>query len=182
VTPEDVFEELETERAFLRAVTPDDAPDLFRWASDPEVARYVSWEAHRSVEESAAFLRERLSRGDGPSWALVPKEGGGMVGFCRYVRWTPEHARAELAYVLSRDYWGGGLMTEAVGAMIRFGFWRMGLNRIEARCVAGNAASARVMEKAGMTYEGTLREREFTKGAFRDMKIYSILKREWGRG
>jgi [ribosomal protein S5]-alanine N-acetyltransferase len=95
------------------------------------------------------------------------------------VRWAPEHARAEMAYVLARSHWGRGLMTEAVRAVIRFGFERMGLNRIEARCISENAASARVMEKAGMTYEATFRQREFIKGEYRDMKVYSVLRREW---
>ena len=81
--------------------------------------------------------------------------------------------------MLSREYWGRGLMPEALRAMIAFGFERMGLNRIEARCIAENAASARVMEKVGMTYEGTLRQREFIKGAYRDMKLYAILKSEY---
>ncbi len=70
-------------------------------------------------------------------------------------------------------------MPEAVRAVIRFGFGRMGLNRVQARCIAENVASARVMEKAGMAYEGTLRESEFIKGAYRDMKLYSILRREY---
>lgn len=69
-------------------------------------------------------------------------------------------------------------MPEAVRAVIRFGFVRMGLNRLQARCIAENTASARVMEKAGMSYEGTLRESEYVKGAYRDMKLYSILRRE----
>lgn len=95
------------------------------------------------------------------------------------MNYSREHASAELGYVLSRSYWGRGLMPEAVRAMIRFGFQRMDLNRIEARCIAKNTASARVMEKAGMTREGTLRESELIKGAFRDMKRYSILRREF---
>jgi ribosomal-protein-alanine N-acetyltransferase len=94
------------------------------------------------------------------------------------VNYAPEHARAELGYVLSREHRGKGLMPEAVRAVIRFGFGRMELNRIQARCVAENTASARVMEKVGMTYEGTLRESEYIKGAFWDIKIYSILRRE----
>ena len=57
----------------------------------------------------------------------------------------------------------------------------MGLNRLEARCITENTASARVMEKAGMLYEGTLRQREFIKGAYQDTKIYSILKSEFSR-
>ena len=70
-------------------------------------------------------------------------------------------------------------MPEAVRAIIRFGFDRMGLNRMEARCIAENTAPARVMEKAGMTYEDTLREREFIKGIYRDMELYSILRLEY---
>jgi ribosomal-protein-alanine N-acetyltransferase len=83
-----------------------------------------------------------------------------------------------LGYALSRDYWGRGLMAEAAGAMISFGFREMNLNRIEARCIAENTASTRVMEKAGMLCEGTLRQRELIKGEHRDIKIYSILRDE----
>ena len=60
-----------------------------------------------------------------------------------------------------------------------FGFEQMSLNRIEARCELPNIGSARVMEKIGMTYEGVLREQMYTKGAYRDVKMYSILRREW---
>jgi ribosomal-protein-alanine N-acetyltransferase len=101
-----------------------------------------------------------------------------FVGTCGIVSWEPHHARAELGYALSRDYWGRGLMAEAVCAMISFGFDKMNLNRIEARCIAENVASARVMEKAGMIYEGTLRQRELIKGEHRDIKVYSVLRDE----
>jgi RimJ/RimL family protein N-acetyltransferase len=175
--------ELETERLLLRRMRLDDAEAMFAYASDPEVTRYVLFETHRSVEDSESFLRlatEGYERGDFGSWGVVLKDSGAFVGTCGMdVGYAPEHARAELGYVLSREHWGKGLMPEAVRAVIRFGFRRVGLNRIQARCIAENAASARVMEKAGMTYEGTLRESEFIKGAYRDMKLYSILRREF---
>lgn len=174
--------ELETERLLLRRMRLGDAEAMFDYASDPEVTRYVLWETHRSVEDSEAFLRlavEGYERGDFGGWGIVLKDSGRFVGTCGVdVGYAPEHARAELGYVLAREHWGKGLMPEAVRAVIRFGFGRMGLNRLEARCVAENTASARVMEKAGMTYEGTLREQMFIKGAYRDMKLYSILRRE----
>jgi [ribosomal protein S5]-alanine N-acetyltransferase len=177
--------ELETERLLLRKMRLDDAEAMFAYASDPEVTRYVLWEPHRSIEDSERFLRlaaEGYEKGDFGSWGVVLKDDGAFVGTCGVdVSYAPTHARAELGYVLSREHWGRGLMPEAVRAVIRFGFGRMGLNRMEARCIAENAASARVMEKAGMTYEGTLREREFIKGAYRDMKLYSILRREYRR-
>ena len=145
--------------------------------------RSVLFETHRSVEDSESFLRlalEGYEREDFGGWGVVLKDSGAFVGTCGMdAGYAPEHARAELGYVLSREHWGRGLMPEAVRAVIRFGFGRMGLNRVQARCIAENAASARVMEKAGMTYEGTLRESEFIKGAYRDMKLYSILRREY---
>jgi ribosomal-protein-alanine N-acetyltransferase len=160
----------------------DDARAMFAYASDPEVTRYVLFETHRSIEDSQAFLRlvvEGYERGDFGGWGVVLKDSGAFVGTCGVdYGYAPEHARAELGYVLSREHWGKGLVPEAVRAVIRFGFGRMELNRIQARCIAENTASARVMEKAGMTYEGTLREYQLIKGAYRDMKFYSILRRE----
>jgi len=90
----------------------------------------------------------------------------------------PEYARASLGYAIAREYWGRGLTTEAVRAAIAFGFDHLSLNRIEARCIAENTASERVMRKAGMSYEGTLRDYVFRKGAYRDYKVYSTLRRE----
>ena len=171
---------LETERLILRKMTLNDVEAVFAYASDPEVSRYTLWETHRSIEDSRAFLKlttQKYENGGEPDWGIVYKGNGCLVGVCGLVNWEAEHARAEIGFVLSREYWGHGFMPEAVRAMFRFGFERMNLNRIEARCIAENAASARVMEKAGMVYEGTLRQREYIKGAYRDIKLYAILKK-----
>jgi ribosomal-protein-alanine N-acetyltransferase len=170
---------LETERLILRKMTLNDVEAVFAYASDPEVSRYTLWETHRSIEDSRAFLKlttQKYENGGEPDWGIVYKGNGCLVGVCGLVNWEAEHARAEIGFVLSREYWGHGFMPEAVRAMFRFGFERMNLNRIEARCIAENAASARVMEKAGMVYEGMLRQREYIKGAYRDIKFYAILR------
>ena len=170
---------LETERLILRKMTLNDVEAVFAYASDPEVSRYTLWETHRSIEDSRAFLKlttQKYENGGEPDWGIVYKGNGCLVGVCGLVNWEAEHARAEIGFVLSREYWGHGFMPEAVRAMFRFGFERMNLNRIEARCIAENAASARVMEKAGMVYEGMLHQREYIKGAYRDIKLYAILR------
>jgi ribosomal-protein-alanine N-acetyltransferase len=74
------------------------------------------------------------------------------------------------------------MTTEAVRAVLSYGFDAMGLNRIGAYCWEGNMASQRVMEKAGMRYEGTLRQIRLAKGAYRDMRYYSVLAGEWRAG
>jgi [ribosomal protein S5]-alanine N-acetyltransferase len=172
---------LETERLILRKMTFEDAEAIFAYASDPEVSRYTLWETHRSIEDSKAFLELEVSKresGGEPDWGILYKGDHRLVGTCGIISWEPHHARAEIGYALSREYWSRGLMPEAARAMIRFGFERMSLNRIEARCIAENVASARVMEKAEMTHEGTLRQRELIKGAYRDIEVYAILREE----
>lgn len=171
---------LETERLILRKMVLNDAEAVFAYASNSEVSRYTLWETHRSIEDSRAFLEfatQKYENGGEPDWGIVYRGNGCLVGACGLVNWEAEHARAEVGFVLSREYWGRGLISEAVRAILRFGFERMNLNRIEARCIAENAASARVMEKAGMVYEGTLRQREYIKGTYRDIKLYAILKK-----
>jgi ribosomal-protein-alanine N-acetyltransferase len=86
------------------------------------------------------------------------------------------HRRGDIGYALAREYWGHGYATEAVRAMIEFGFEHLNLNRIEARAVPANVASTRVMQKAGMKYEGILSESGFFKGAYQDVALYSILR------
>lgn len=175
--------EIETRRLLLRRMTGGDARDVFEYASDPEVARYVMWEAHRSIRDSKSFLNrmsEGYERGEQFSWGIVHKESGRLIGTCGYDRsWIPEHRRAELGYALSPEYRGQGLMTEAVRVVIKFGFEKMGLNKIVARCFAENLASEKVMQKSGMSYEGTQREHVFVKGSYRDLKVYSILRGEY---
>lgn len=176
---------IETPRLLLRPLRPGDVDDLYAYASDPEVARYTLWEAHRTRLDSLDFLSwvmDLYTRGDVAPWGVVLKSKDRLVGTCGFICWNLDNARAEIGYALGRTWWGRGLVTEAVRAVVRFGFDVMHLNRIQARCEVPNVASARVMEKAGMQREGLLREHEFAKGRYLDMLIYSILAREIDAG
>jgi len=175
--------EIQTERLLLRKVTPGDAEDMLAYISDPEVARHTTWEPYDSIEQVRDHLRSVISnyeRGEPANWGVTLRESGRLIGMCGFMAgsWEPEYARASLGYAIAREYWDRGLTTEAVRAAIAFGFNHLSLNRIEARCIAENTASERVMQKAGMSYEGTLRDYVFRKGAYRDYKVYSILRRE----
>ena len=173
---------LETDRLLLRKASLDDAADIFEYASDHEVPRFMPWEPHQSIQTTYEYLEHVLDgyrqHSPGP-WALVHKRDAKMIGTCSFGSWERDHRRAEIGYVLNRRYWGQGYMAEAVRAIIAFGFRELGLNRIQARCDVPNIGSARVMEKAGMSFEGVLRQQLFSKGSYRDMKMYSILRSEW---
>lgn len=181
----DVFRDLpdiETERLLLRKVGLDDAEDVFRYASDPEVTRYLHSQPLRSIEDSRKVVRaatDDYAAGRVRSWGVVHKGDKRLIGTAGFQWWRPESFSANIGYLMAREYWGQGLMPEAVRAVLRFGFERMQLNRIEARLDPENAASARLLEKVGMTREGTLRDDYYIDGAFYDGMVYSILRREW---
>jgi ribosomal-protein-alanine N-acetyltransferase len=179
----DVFDDLpflETDRLVLRRLEADDLEAVFEYASDPKVAQYTSWPAHATIDDSSDFLNyvlERYAKGEVAPWGVVRE--GKVVGTCGFLDWYVHSSRAEIGYALSSKYWGQGLMTEAVGKVIGFGFRTMALNRIQGRCEVENIASIRVMEKAGMRREGVLRQHEYSEGRYLDIVMYSILRREW---
>lgn len=181
---EDIFTNLptlETNRLILRKLTLDDAEDMFEYASDPEVPKYTTWSVHKSITDTKNFLEviiEEYHNHEVSPWGIIHKADQKLIGACGFVNWLIDDDRAEIGYVLSRKYWRQGYMTEAISAVIDFGFRTMQLNRIEARCRIQNLASAKVMEKLGMKFEGILRQQMFCKGKYHDMKMYSILKGE----
>jgi len=182
---EDIFSNipiLYTKSLILKKMTLKDAEDLFEYASDPEVTKYVTWAPHKSIDDSIDFLKSVLRRYENnevSEWGIVYKENNKFIGTCGYVLWVPVHSLAEIAIALSGEYWGKGLMTEAVKEVIKYGFEKMNLNRIYARCFMENIGSQKVLEKVGMKFEGILREQMFIKSKFSDMKIYSILSKEY---
>ncbi len=170
---------LETDRLLLRKMSMADAADVFAYASDPEVSKYTSWSTHQAIADSQQFLESVIAKyeaGQPMDWGIEHKGDRKLIGTCGFASWDCTHARAEIGYVLSRQYWGQGYMTEAVKAVISFGFHVMMLNRIQATCMVDNLASARVMQKAGMNYEGTLREYAFFKDRYCDLKFYATIK------
>ena len=171
---------LETARLRLRKLTPGDAEDVFVYNSDPEVVRYLLWTEHRSLAESQADIERVIKgydQGSDLRWGIELKSTGRVIGGCK-LTCVLEHKRAEAGYVLAREHWGQGYATETVRAILQYGFYDLELNRIEALTFAEHTASGRVLEKCGFQCEGTMRGYELIKGAFRDLKMYSVLKGE----
>ena len=170
---------LETGRLILRPLRRRDAKDIFSYASDPEVARYVLWEPHQSLSETKSYIRymQSLSRRGLPSsWAVVLRESGKVVGTMGFMWFSDTNSAAEVGYSFSKAFWNQGLATEALQAVIRSVFSSLPLNRLEAQHDLRNPASGRVMEKCGMQKEGILRQRIRNKGEFIDTVLYAILR------
>ena len=173
------FLTLQTSRLILRKITIEDAAEIFAYASDPQVTAYTLWDAHHSINETYEYLNNVVLPiyrfGTGMKWGIVEKKSNKLIGTCS-LHSMPIHRRAELGYVLAREYWGQGLMTEAAQAAIAFGFHVMQLLRIQAYCAVENIGSARVLEKSGMQFEGILHNYVFTKERPWDVKMYAITR------
>ncbi|MFH1368156.1 MAG: GNAT family protein [Elusimicrobiota bacterium] len=173
---------LKTKRLILRKLKMSDACDIYEYGRDPLVSRYTIWARHKSIKDTRGFLKyvQREYRKAVPeSWGMILKENGKLIGTCGFNNYNSNFRKAEIGYAMSRKYWGKGLMTEAVEAMLDFGFGKLKLNRICAHCMIDNKGSEKVMKKCGMKFEGIMREGIFVKGKPRDLKMYAILKKEW---
>lgn len=174
--------ELETKRLILRSMRMSDARDIYEYSCDPQVARHVLWDAHQNIHQTRAYIRYVLRQyrsGMPSSFCIVLKETGKVIGTIGFMWVNSENRSAEVGYSLSRAYWNQGYMTEALAAVLRFGFETLNLNRIEAQHETDNPASGRVMEHVGMRKEGTLRERLYNKSRFVDVELYAILQKDW---
>jgi len=146
--------ELTTARLVLRWPSLTDDQAVFAYAGDRDVTRYMAWPCHASIAETRAFLVLTLDDWRvGKGGAYLIEVDGRVVGS------TGLHLRqpgaATTGYILAREVWGRGYATEACRAMVELGAAH-GLTRVDAVCHADHQASARVLAKAGMTFEGVL--------------------------
>lgn len=171
--------DIETERLILKPFVLDFAEDMYStWATDPKVNKYLSWDLHKNIEETKAIITSWVEK-DGYDWALYHKETGKVIGSISVVGFEDRYFIAEVGYCMSSLYWNRGYMTEALGAVIKFLFEEIGVNRIQLKHAIENIGSGRVMEKNGLKLEGVLREGCFAHGKFYDANIYSILRSEY---
>jgi ribosomal-protein-alanine N-acetyltransferase len=173
---------LETARLRLRTLCLDDVRDQHAYARELDVAAPGMWEPLPTLEENRQDIvqtLERQARSEVAAWGIEHRGDRRLIGRCGFVRFRPAHHNAEVSYALARPYWGQGYMSEALVAVVAYGFMRLGLHRIEAICLADNAASIRVLEKTGFQHEGTAREAYRQHDAYKDLRRYALLRREW---
>jgi RimJ/RimL family protein N-acetyltransferase len=167
----------------LRPFAPEDAPELQRLAGLRDVADtmisiphpYPDGEAARSIARYAGELRE----GRAAHCAITLRQRGQIIGAIELRDIDPEHSQAELSLWIAPPWWNQGYATEAVGAMLQFGFEQVGVNRIYAHHMTRNPASGRVLAKTGFRREGLLRQRVRKWDVFEDVVALAILRQDW---
>jgi len=177
------METLETERLVLRDWQEADLDDFHAYCSNPNVGPAAGWAPHPNREHSRAILKSLMDKGE--TWAIVHKADGHVIGS---VGLHPDDLRTSvtnlkvraLGYVLSEDYWGQGLMTEAARRVLEYAFDTLWLDLLTVVHYPHNERSRRVVEKCGFCYEGTLRQAsQIYDGTVYDAVCYSLTRDEW---
>ena len=171
---------LRGDRVVLRPFRAEDVPAVLAYASDAEVTRHLEWEAYDDPATAAAFIRS--THGGPPSWfayAVTDRESGTLVGGADLRIVSGLDRRGEVGYGLARSYWGKGYAADAAALLVRFGFERLGLVRIQALCAVDNVRSLRTLERVGMRREGRLVNYRLRHGRLGDHFLYAATSRPW---
>ncbi|MGJ7918605.1 GNAT family N-acetyltransferase [Massilia sp. LXY-6] len=173
---------LSTGRLLLRWMTEDDIAGHYAVFSDPVVTRYWSGEPWTDIEQARQAIAATMAAyadGSGLRLAIVLRDSAELIGNVTLHHFFEQNRRCEIGYALASKHSGQGHATEALRAVIQYGFDTLDLNRIEADIDPRNAASARVLEKLGFRKEGYMPERWIVSGEFADTVNYGLLRRYW---
>jgi ribosomal-protein-alanine N-acetyltransferase len=176
------FHNLETERLLLRRLNNNDVEEVFALRSNPQVMQYIPRPILKSQEEALAHIAmmdEKIENNTGINWGITVKGEEKIMGIIGHYRIQPENHRAEIGYMSLPQYNGKGYITEAIKAVVTYGFEQMNLHSIEAVIDPGNTASEKVLLKNGFVKEAHILENELLEGKFWDTVIYSLLKRNF---
>lgn len=170
---------IKAERLVLRAYELADIGELVPLIGAREVAANLARVPYPYTEQDARnFIGSIKETPDEARFAIVLGSDQRLIGGIG-LRIDSTHQRAELGYWLGIPYWGNGYATEAARAVMQYGFETLGLHRIWASVFQRNEASAKVLGKIGMQYEGCLRQHVLKWGRFIDLEMYAVLRSEW---
>lgn len=173
---------LETDRLILRKYTIEDTDDYFSFSSDKDVTKFLRWKPHPNREYTMEYIQdviEEYETGKDSPWGLELKAEKKLIGSVHIMQLDFFHKKAQIGFVLSKNYWEKGYMTESLNKVIEYCFIVLSLNRIEALCISDNYAAIEVVKRLGMQEEGLLRQYAFQKESFRDFLLLSILKEDF---
>ncbi|MYF79023.1 MAG: GNAT family N-acetyltransferase [Chloroflexi bacterium] len=169
---------LRTKRLLLRPFTFKDAADVLAYASDPEWSRFLPVPNPYTLYDAEEFIAKSILSSRDQEHGLAIELGGRVIGGIG-LRLEQPIAVGSLPYSLAHDHWNQGLTTDAAHAVIDWGFTDFGLEKVYSWADVENVGSWRVMEKIGMTREGTFRSHGVNRGMRQDFHYYGILRSEW---
>lgn len=176
------FEILNTEHLHLRKLSPEVFDFIYKAYSDAALVDFLGLESAEALEKEKQKYRKGLSTFNKSFvyFQIIHKKNEKVIGWCGFHTWYLDHARAEIGYGLfDENFRGKGIMSEALEPVVRYGFQKMELNRIEAFISPANTASVRLAQKFGFVQEGLLSEHYCKDSVLEDSAVFSLLRRNY---
>ena len=170
-----LFHSLKGESIYFKALSTDDVHEIHSYASDEDVSLFIGWPLMNTLNETRSYIDVMLKRElEGTHYyaSIIQKTTEAIVGTAMIFNFDHEANKAEIGYVLHKDYWGKGYGTESVALMNNFAFKTLNLHKIYANVVDENIGSARILEKNKFVLEGRLRDHYFIEDKYYDALVY----------
>jgi [ribosomal protein S5]-alanine N-acetyltransferase len=176
------FPVLETEHLLLRRITKKDAEDIYAFRKEPEVMQYIGKPTAKSVKdvkELISKIDDGINSNSNIAWGITVKPSSVVIGTIGFHSVEKYHYRAEVGYMLNQNYWNKRLGSEALEAVLRFGFLSMNLHSIEAKLDSANVASKKLLTKFNFVTEAYFKENYYFEGQFQDTEVCSLLRKQF---
>jgi ribosomal-protein-alanine N-acetyltransferase len=188
MNPKDIFDgfktfpQLETRQLVLRKIESSDTKDLFHFMSDEGTVKQNLMPPHKKIAETDKLIKTLTKQYDKRKqirWGVTKKGSDTIIGITGFYNMILNDFQTEVGCLLDKQHWSGGIMTEALAAVLTFGFEKMAFNRVTAFILPDNIGAIKMVKKVGFREEGLLKECKFCNDQFYDLGIYSLLKKDY---
>ena len=172
---------METEKTIIKLFQTYHISQIAKICNNPNLSKnLLNMPYPFTIKNAKAWVKNSkklLKIGNSLSFAIIEKHNNELIGSIALENLNKTHRNAEISYWIDEKNWNKGYATEVLKAVVEFGFKKINLHRIIGKCYVENIASAKVMEKCGFVFEGTLKEHYFKLDKYKDIKMYAIINK-----
>lgn len=172
------FPHLTTKRLLLRQATQKDAEAIYAVFSDPKVTQFHNLDTFTHIDQAIEVIERRtkgFESGRGIRWGIARKQDNRLIGSCGFT-WNKDANAAEVGYELASQFWQQGIMSEALRAILQYGFETIKIEYVIAEVMLENVASSKLLQKLGFQRQGILKQHGFWKGQHHDLEEFLLTK------
>jgi len=171
---------LDTERIYLRPLEREDLPSRVKWVNDPETRKTLMFDYPLSLAKTQKWFDQILMDKTKINFSIISKTDNKLIGMTGLLDITTVHSRAQMYITIGeKDYWGKGLASEIIQALLEYAFTEVNLNKVYLYTIPANDRGRKVYEKNGFKNEGVLKQHYFCVGAYQDLYVHAVMRDDW---
>jgi len=171
---------LDTERIYLRPLEREDLPSRVKWVNDPETRRTLMFDYPLSLSKTQKWFDQILMDKTKINFSIISKADNKLIGMTGLLNISTVHGNAQMYITIGeKEYWGKGLASEIIQALLEYAFTEVNLNKVYLYTIPANDRGRKVYEKNGFKNEGVLKQHYFCVGAYQDLYVHAVMRDDW---